>query len=99
VDKTFHRGHTDYFANGRLDDIGAFDSPKYVGVELGTVTKLGTDHFDLHTNAAMANGDGLNYMHKRETWHPGQHVKKLGENEDGQLWRVFPNEPSAPCPA
>jgi putative protease len=23
VDKTFHRGHTDYFANGRLDDIGA----------------------------------------------------------------------------
>jgi putative protease len=37
VDKTFHRGHTDYFANGRLDDIGAFDSPKYVGVELGTV--------------------------------------------------------------
>src|SRR5690606_25821031 len=29
VDKNFHRGHTDYFANGRQADIGAFDTPKY----------------------------------------------------------------------
>ena len=93
VDKTFHRGHTDYFANGRLDNIGAFDSPKYVGVELGTVSRVGTDHFDVATNAGMANGDGLNYMHKREV-HGVQAnvVKKLDENEEGQLWRVFPNE-------
>ncbi|TFW30167.1 peptidase U32 family protein [Duganella callida] len=93
VDKTFHRGHTDYFANGRLDNIGAFDSPKYVGVELGAVSRVGADHFDVLTNAAMANGDGLNYMHKREV-HGIQAnvVKKLDETEDGQLWRVFPNE-------
>src|SRR5574343_2030052 len=43
-DKTFHRGATDYFATGRKQDIGAFDSPKYVGVELGAITKLATDH-------------------------------------------------------
>jgi len=93
VDKTFHRGHTDYFANGRLDNIGAFDSPKYVGVELGTVLRIGPDHIDLHTNAPMANGDGLNYMHKRETFGiQANTVKKLGEDEDGQQWRVFPNE-------
>ncbi|MYM28357.1 collagenase-like protease [Duganella sp. CY15W] len=93
VDKTFHRGHTDYFANGRLDDIGAFDSPKYVGVELGTVTRIATDHFDVVTNDAMANGDGLNYLHKREVYGVQANVvKKLDENEDGQVWRVFPNE-------
>ncbi|MFP5394392.1 MAG: peptidase U32 family protein, partial [Gammaproteobacteria bacterium] len=93
VDKNFHRGHTDYFAQGRQDDIGAFDSPKYVGVELGTVTRIGGDHIDLVTNAPMANGDGLNYMHKRDTVGlQANTVKKLGDSADGQLWRVFPNE-------
>jgi collagenase-like PrtC family protease len=94
VDKNFHRGHTDYFAQGRQDDIGAFDSPKYVGVVLGTVARIGGDHLDLVTNAPMANGDGLNYMHKRETVGIKVNtVSKLGEDAEGQRWRVFPNEP------
>ena len=93
VDKNFHRGHTDYFAQGRQQEIGAFDSPKYVGVELGTVSRIGNDSFDLVTNAAMANGDGLNYMHKRSTVGiQANRVEKLGEDADGQRWRVFPNE-------
>ncbi|WP_288381609.1 U32 family peptidase [uncultured Massilia sp.] len=93
VDKNFHRGHTDYFAQGRQDDIGAFDSPKYVGVELGTVTRVGPDFIELSTNAAMANGDGLNYMNKRETVGlQANTAEKLGEDGDAQRWRVFPNE-------
>jgi len=96
VDKNFHRGHTDYFAGGRQDDIGAFDSPKYLGVKLGTVTRLGGDHFDLLTDAPMANGDGLNYMVKRNSAGvQANTVEKLGENDEGQRWRVFPNEPMA----
>jgi putative protease len=94
VDKNFHRGHTDYFAQGRQQTIGAFDSPKYVGVELGTVARIGGDNFDLLTTESMANGDGLNYMHKRETVGiQANTVQKLGEDADGQRWRVFPNEP------
>ena len=93
VDKNFHRGHTDYFAHGRQTDIGAFDSPKYVGLELGTVTRMGSDHFDLLSNAPLANGDGLNYMNKRDTAGiQANIVEKLAEDEEGQLWRVFPNE-------
>ena len=93
VDKNFHRGHTDYFALGRQDDIGAFDSPKYIGVELGTVTRIGPDFIDLATDAPMANGDGLNYMNKRETVGiQANTAEKLGEDEDGQRWRVYPNE-------
>jgi putative protease len=93
VDKNFHRGHTDYFAQGRQGDIGAFDSPKYVGVELGTVTRIGPDFIELLTNAPMANGDGLNYMHKRETVGvQANTAQKLGEDTEGQRWRVFPNE-------
>jgi len=99
VDKNFHRGHTDYFAQGRQQTIGAFDSPKYVGVELGTVTRIGGDNFDLVTKAAMANGDGLNYMHKRDTVGvQANTVQKLGEDAEGQRWRVFPNEPLSSLP-
>ena len=94
VDKNFHRGHTEYFAQGRLPDIGAFDSPKYVGVELGIVARLNGDSFDIVTNAPMANGDGLNYMNKRATCGiQANRAEKLGEEPDGQRWRVFPNEP------
>ena len=94
VDKNFHRGHTDYFAQGRQQDIGAFDSPKYVGVELGTVSRIGGDHFDIVANAPMANGDGLNYMHKRDTAGiKANRAEKIGEDAQGQRWRVFPNEP------
>ncbi|MCS0632202.1 U32 family peptidase [Telluria mixta] len=99
VDKNFHRGHTDYFAQGRQQTIGAFDSPKYVGVELGTVARIGGDNFDLVTNAPMSNGDGLNYMHKRDTVGiQANTVQKLSEDDEGQRWRVFPNEGLATLP-
>ncbi len=99
VDKNFHRGHTDYFAGGRQPDIGAFDSPKYVGVKLGVVSRIGADHFDLVTDAPMANGDGLNYMHKRSTVGiQANRAEKLGEDAEGQRWRVFPNEVMSDLP-
>jgi len=99
VDKNFHRGHTDYFAQGRQQTIGAFDSPKYVGVELGTVARIGGDNFDLVTHDTMANGDGLNYMHKRDTVGiQANTVQKLGEDAEGQRWRVFPNEALSTLP-
>jgi putative protease len=60
---------------------------------------MATDHIDLHTNAPMANGDGLNYLHKRETFGiQANTVKKLGEDEEGQQWRVFPNEQISALP-
>jgi hypothetical protein len=46
-EKTFNRGATDYFVRGRKADIGAFATPKFVGDEIGTVTRVGSDHFDL----------------------------------------------------
>ena len=68
-DKTFHRGSTDYFATGRKADIGAFDTPAFVGLPLGTVTKVGPDWFEVELDDgggdAMANGDGLTYLNKR----------------------------------
>lgn len=90
-DKTFHRGATDYFANGRKDDIGAFDSPKFVGVPIGTVTRIGPDWFELEADEPLHNGDGLSYLHKREAF--GTQVNRA--EAAGNAWRVYPNEPVA----
>ncbi len=105
-DKTFHRGATDYFSNGRQADIGAFDTPTFVGLELGTVSKIGDNWFELETNDTLANGDGLNYLHKREVLGLQANVveqipvgaasaaKPLHKRADTPTrWRVFPNEP------
>jgi len=94
-DKTFHRGSTDYFAQGRKADIGAFDTPAFIGVPLGIVTKVGTDHIDIQTDQPMANGDGLAWMHKREAMGmQANTVERIGEG----VWRVRPNERIADLP-
>lgn len=94
-DKTFHRGSTDYFATGRKDDIGAFDSPKYVGLPLGQVSRVGKDSFELVSREALANGDGLNFMKKREVIGlQANTVKWLGEDDEGGRWQVAPNDPA-----
>ncbi|WP_438917841.1 peptidase U32 family protein [Kosakonia cowanii] len=89
TDKTFHRGSTDYFVNARKIDIGAFDSPKFVGVPVGEVLKVGKDHLDVEVTEPLANGDGLNVLVKREVVGFRVNVaEKTAENR----YRVFPNE-------
>ncbi len=58
-DKTFNRGYTDYFAGGRQDDIGAFDSPAFVGELIGNVTRIGDGFFTVDAAKPFNNGDGV----------------------------------------
>ncbi|PKO45760.1 MAG: collagenase-like protease [Betaproteobacteria bacterium HGW-Betaproteobacteria-4] len=58
-DKTFNRGYTDYFANDRQDDIGAFDSPAFVGELIGEVVDIGDGQFTVNAEAPFNNGDGV----------------------------------------
>lgn len=89
TDKTFHRGSTDYFVNARKGDIGAFDSPKFIGLPVGEVLKVGKDHLDVEVSEPLTNGDGLNVMIKREVvGFRANTVEKTGENR----YRVWPNE-------
>ncbi len=89
TDKTFHRGSTDYFVNARKGDIGAFDSPKFIGLPVGEVLKVGKDHLDVEVTEPLANGDGLNVLVKREVVGFRVNVaEKTAENR----YRVFPNE-------
>ncbi|MEX5383058.1 U32 family peptidase [Cronobacter muytjensii] len=89
TEKTFHRGSTDYFVNARKIDIGAFDTPTFVGLPVGEVLSVAKDHLDVETTEPLANGDGLNVMIKREVVGFRVNVaEKTGENR----YRVFPNE-------
>lgn len=89
TDKTFHRGSTDYFVNARKIDIGAFDSPKFVGLPVGEVLKVAKEYLDVEATEPLANGDGLNVLVKREVVGFRVNVaEKTGENR----YRVFPNE-------
>ena len=58
-DKTYNRGYTDYFAGGRQDDIGAFDSPSFVGEPIGEVAEIGLNYFTVNTESEFNNGDGV----------------------------------------
>ncbi|MBZ8138576.1 collagenase-like protease [Rubrivivax gelatinosus] len=90
--RSFNRGATDYFVNGRQSDIGAFDTPKHAGVEVGHVTRIGRDHFDvsLHdAGAALNNGDALTWWDLQGELQgvPVNVATPLG----GRAWRVQPN--------
>ncbi len=61
-EKTFNRGSTDYFVNERKADIGAFDSPGFMGESVGTVTKLDAGWFEIESAHKINNGDGLSYF-------------------------------------
>ncbi|HJV92909.1 MAG TPA: U32 family peptidase, partial [Azonexus sp.] len=58
-EKTYNRGYTDYFANDRQDDIGAFDSPSFVGEPIGEVVDIGPGHFTVNAEVDFNNGDGV----------------------------------------
>lgn len=57
--KTFNRGFTDYFLNGRRPDIVSFDTPKAMGEYVGKVKELRGNSFNVAGTASFANGDGL----------------------------------------
>ncbi len=60
-EKTFNRGSTDYFVQERKTDIGAFETPKFVGEKIGEVIRLGRSSFEVSSEAPLHNGDGITY--------------------------------------
>ncbi|EDH8174211.1 collagenase-like protease, partial [Salmonella enterica subsp. enterica serovar Typhimurium] len=89
TEKTFHRGSTDYFVNARKGDIGAFDSPKFIGLPVGEVLNVAKDYLDVEATEPLANGDGLNVLIKREVvGFRANTVEKTGHNR----YRVWPND-------
>lgn len=60
--KTFNRGYTTYFLNGRQPDIFSPDTPKALGEFVGHVKEVRHDSFNVAGTTAFANGDGLCFI-------------------------------------
>ena len=60
--KTFNRGFTTYFLNGRQPDIFSPDTPKAMGEFVGKVKEVRRDSFNVSGTASFANGDGLCFI-------------------------------------
>ncbi|GHT91453.1 protease [Betaproteobacteria bacterium] len=91
-EKTFNRGGTDYFVNGRQADIGAFATPAFVGVALGHIRSLGANWFELEAgDAKLHNGDGLAYLNAAGEA-GGMRVNTVERQGNTALWRCVPQE-------
>ncbi len=62
LEKTFNRGFTTYFLQGRQPDIFSPDTPKAIGEYVGKVKEIRRDSFNVAGTASFANGDGLCFM-------------------------------------
>lgn len=81
VNKTFNRGYTDYFLDGRKKCFN-FDTPKSLGEKLGKVTKVSRDCFEIE--AKLSPQDGLFFFSEGEM--QGCLVNKV----EGK--KIFPNK-------
>ncbi|MEJ5153444.1 peptidase U32 family protein [Comamonas sp. MYb396] len=97
-DQNFNREFTDYFVNGRKDDIGAFDTPKTPGRAIGWVTKVGENFVELEASSrdtVLHNGDGLCYYDLQKELVGMQINRAESVDAKKSLWRVFPKDPIA----
>ena len=95
--QNFNREFTDYFVQGRKEDIGAFDTPKNPGQAIGFVTRVGPEWVELETNDAQTilhNGDGLCYYDLQKEL-VGMAINRAEPVSNAGLghWRVFPKDP------
>lgn len=60
--KSFNRGFTTYFFNGRQPDIASMQTPKSQGEVIGKVVKINKNSIEVNTSMPMNNGDGFCYF-------------------------------------
>ncbi len=84
LNKSFNRGFTDYFLNGRTNCFN-FETPKSLGEKLGKIKKVGKDYFEMEQlSTNISSQDGLCFLMENEL--SGCLVNKI----DGQ--KIFPNK-------
>lgn len=64
--KTFNRGFTTYFLEGRKADIFSPDTPKAIGEYVGKVKEIRGRSFNVAGTASFANGDGLCFINSQK---------------------------------
>ena len=63
-EKSFNRGFTDYFINGRQKGIGSPFTPKSMGEYIGEVSWCNPLRMEIDTDKTLRNGDGLCFLNQ-----------------------------------
>lgn len=84
LNKTFNRGYTNYFVQGRQPNIFSPNTPKALGEFVGKVKELRRDSFNVASTANFANGDGLCFINSETKALEGFRVNRAVGN------RLFP---------
>lgn len=84
LNKTFNRGYTNYFVQGRQPNIFSPNTPKALGEFVGKVKELRCDSFNVASTASFANGDGLCFINSETKTLEGFRVNRAVGN------RLFP---------
>ncbi|MBA4262507.1 MAG: collagenase-like protease [Comamonadaceae bacterium] len=93
-DQNFNREFTDYFVQGRKEDIGAFDTPKNPGRPIGYVTQVGPNFVEIEADdpaTVIHNGDGLCYLDLQKEL-VGLQINRAEATGKNGIWRVFPKD-------
>ena len=62
VEKSFNRGFTTYFLDGRGEDVSSFHTPKSLGEAMGTVKEQRAGYISVAGVKPFHNGDGVCYL-------------------------------------
>lgn len=62
LDKSFSRGFTHYFLQGRQREISSFDTPKSLGEEMGTMKEQRGNYLTVAGLKPFHNGDGVCFL-------------------------------------
>lgn len=62
LEKSFNRGFTNYFLNGRNENIWNFNTPKSMGEQVGHVKDILNHYILVAGSATFCNGDGLCFV-------------------------------------
>lgn len=63
--KTFNRGYSSFFLNGRTAQLASLKTSGWTGEFLGTVVSAGPQSFELATPHDLHNGDGISFFDER----------------------------------
>lgn len=64
-EKSFNRGFTSYFLNGKHSSIASIDTPKSIGARVAVVKHCRGNELVVALEETLANGDGLGYFNSK----------------------------------
>ena len=95
LDKSFSRGFTHYFLEGRGEEVASFDTPKSLGEEMGTLKEQRGGWLSVAGVKPFHNGDGVCFVDERGRLQ-GFRINRVEGNRlfpAGEVPRIQPRTP------